>query len=38
MVMEPGVYRFRDYWKLGLPLVGLFGAVALLLVPVFWPF
>ncbi len=28
MVMEPGGYRFRDYWKLGLPLLVLFGVVA----------
>ncbi len=34
----PGGYRFGDYWKLGLPLVGLFGLVAVLLVPVFWSF
>jgi di/tricarboxylate transporter len=38
MVMEPGGYRFGDYWKLGLPLLVLFGAVAVLLVPIFWPF
>ena len=38
MVMEPGGYRFGDYWKLGLPMLVLFGAVAVLLVPVFWPF
>jgi di/tricarboxylate transporter len=38
MVMEPGGYRFADYWKLGLPLLILFGAVAVLLVPVFWSF
>jgi di/tricarboxylate transporter len=38
MVMEPGGYRFGDYWKLGLPLLGLFAAVAVLLVPVFWAF
>jgi di/tricarboxylate transporter len=38
MVMEPGGYRFGDYWKLGLPLLVLFGAVAVLLVPVFWSF
>jgi di/tricarboxylate transporter len=36
MVMEPGGYRFGDYWKLGLPLLALFGIVAVLLVPVFW--
>jgi di/tricarboxylate transporter len=38
MVMGPGGYRFGDYWKLGLPLLALFGAVAVLLVPVFWQF
>ena len=38
MVMGPGGYRFGDYWKLGLPLLLLFGAVAVLLVPVFWAF
>jgi di/tricarboxylate transporter len=36
MVMGPGGYRFGDYWKLGLPLLALFGAVAVLLVPVIW--
>jgi di/tricarboxylate transporter len=38
MVLEPGGYRFGDYWKLGLPLLVLFGLVAVLLVPVFWRF
>jgi di/tricarboxylate transporter len=38
MVMGPGGYRFGDYWKLGLPLLALFGVVAVLLVPVFWRF
>jgi di/tricarboxylate transporter len=38
MVMGPGGYRFVDYWKLGLPLLLLYGLVAILLVPVFWPF
>jgi di/tricarboxylate transporter len=36
MVMGPGGYRFGDYWKLGLPLLALFGVVAVLLVPVVW--
>jgi di/tricarboxylate transporter len=36
MVMEPGGYRFADYWKLGLPLLVLYGLVAVLVVPVFW--
>jgi di/tricarboxylate transporter len=38
MVMGPGAYRFGDYWKLGLPLLALFGVVAVVLVPVFWSF
>jgi di/tricarboxylate transporter len=38
MVMGPGGYRFGDYWKLGLPLLALYGVVATLLVPVFWSF
>lgn len=38
MVMGPGGYRFGDYWKLGLPLMLFFIAVATFLVPVFWPF
>ena len=36
MVMGPGGYRFGDYWKLGLPLLALFGVVAVLLVPLIW--
>ena len=38
MVMEPGGYRFGDYWKLGLPIMGLYFVVAVFLVPVFWRF
>jgi di/tricarboxylate transporter len=38
MVMGPGGYRFGDYWKLGLPLLALFGVVAVLLVPMIWSF
>ena len=38
MVMGPAGYRFGDYWKLGLPLLALFGVVAVFLVPVFWSF
>jgi di/tricarboxylate transporter len=38
MVMSPGGYRFGDYWKLGLPMLALFGLVAVLLVPVIWSF
>ena len=38
MVLEPGGYRFDDYWKLGLPLLLLFLAVAVLWVPFVWRF
>lgn len=38
MVMEPGGYRFGDYWKLGLPLVLFFVAMAVLYVPLVWRF
>ncbi len=38
MIMEPGGYKFGDYWKLGLPLLLLFLAVAVLWVPIVWPF
>ncbi|MBI1351348.1 MAG: TRAP transporter large permease subunit [Actinomycetales bacterium] len=38
MVMGPGGYRFGDYWKLGLPLVILFGVVSIGLVPLVWRF
>src|SRR5262245_14421220 len=38
MVMEPGSYRFSDYWKLALPLLVLYCVVVGGLVPVFWRF
>ena len=38
MVMEPGGYRFGDYWKLGLPLMGWYAVIAILLVPQIWRF
>lgn len=37
MVFSPGDYRFIDYVKVGLPLMLLFLAVSLVLVPVIWP-
>jgi di/tricarboxylate transporter len=36
MVMEPGGYRFGDYWKLGLPVMGVYYLVAVILVPMIW--
>ncbi|WP_096787762.1 SLC13 family permease [Rhodobacter sp. CZR27] len=38
MVMDPGAYRFGDYWKLGLPLMIWFFLIAVFLVPVLWSF
>jgi len=38
MVMSPAGYRFGDYWKLGLPLVLLFGIVSVGVVPLVWKF
>jgi di/tricarboxylate transporter len=38
MVMRPGGYKFGDYWKLGLPMLILFGVVSVGLVPVIWRF
>lgn len=37
MVMEPGGYRFDDYWKLGLPVMLVYLLVAVFLVPLWWP-
>lgn len=37
LVMGPGGYRFRDYFKVGLPLTLLLSIVVILLLPVFWP-
>src|SRR5208337_1033534 len=38
MVMNPGGYVLSDYWKLGLPLLIMFGLVATFIVPMFWRF
>jgi di/tricarboxylate transporter len=38
MVLEPGGYRFGDYWKFGLPLMLLYFVVSVGLVPLAWPF
>lgn len=38
MVMEPGAYKFGDYWKFGLPMMIWFFIIAVFLVPVFWSF
>jgi di/tricarboxylate transporter len=36
MVMEPGGYRFGDYWKFGLPMMIWFLLVSVFLVPLIW--
>ena len=38
MVMDPGGYRFGDYWKLGLPLLGWYFVIAVGWVPLVWGF
>ncbi len=38
MVLEPGGYRFGDYWKFGVPLMVLYFAVAIGIVPLVWRF
>ncbi len=37
LVMGPGGYRFADYWRMGLPLSILVGAVAVPVILVVWP-
>lgn len=36
MVMGPGGYRFGDYWRLGLLIMGWFLVVSLLVIPRIW--
>ena len=38
MVMAPAGYRFGDYWRLGLPLVIAWLVIALVVIPLAWPF
>ena len=38
MVLQPGGYRFGDYWRLGAPLMLVYLVVAVLYVPLVWPF
>ena len=38
MIVGPSGLRFGDYWKLGLPLILFFLAIAVFFVPVVWPF
>jgi di/tricarboxylate transporter len=38
MVMEPGSYKFGDYWKFGLPFMLFFFVIAVFWVPFVWGF
>ncbi len=38
MVYGPGGYRFRDFVRIGLPLNLTLAGVAIILIPIFWPF
>lgn len=38
MVMGPGGYKFTDYMKIGIPLNLVVATIALLLIPIIWPF
>ena len=38
MVMEPGAYKFGDYWKLGLPMMVWYFIMSVFYVPLIWPF
>ncbi len=37
IVMNPGGYRFGDYWRLGGVVMVTWLVLALVLIPVFWP-
>ena len=37
IVMNPGGYRFGDYWRLGVPIMVGWLVVAVGLIPVVWP-
>jgi di/tricarboxylate transporter len=37
MVMEPGGYRFGDYWRLGLVVMAWYFVVSVFIVPLIWP-
>lgn len=38
MVYYAGGYRFTDFMKVGIPLIAIFCAISLWLIPHFWPF
>lgn len=38
MVYGPGGYRFMDFFRIGAPLNVILGIIAIVLIPIFWPF
>ena len=38
IAMGAAGYKFGDYWKLGLVVMAVFFVVAIVVVPIFWPF
>jgi di/tricarboxylate transporter len=38
IAMGAAGYKFGDYWKLGLAVMAVFFVVAIVVVPIFWPF
>lgn len=38
MVYAAGSYRFTDFMKIGIPLIAMFCALSMVLIPKFWPF
>jgi di/tricarboxylate transporter len=38
MVFGPGGYKLQDFLKMGIPLNLLMAAIAVPLIPIFWPF
>jgi di/tricarboxylate transporter len=37
LVMSAGRYRFADYMRIGIPLIGISLLISLLLLPLLWP-
>jgi len=38
LMMGPGGYRFKDFFKVGLPLTVILFAIVMVLLPILWPF